>query len=111
MAYRANRELGLAAAKPYQLRLPKEVRKSVEECARSTGRSLNAELVRLIEAGLEIAATGAREPATAYSQQGSPATSAETLLLQVYRDLGPEEQLALLAFLRGVARLAARAKR
>lgn len=100
MAYRANRSLGLASAKAFQLRLPAVLRKKVEDQAVIAGRSLNAELVRLVESALE---TGV--PTSRKAQAGEGAVSygkidLERTLLDLFSKLAPEKRLALLTLLK-----------
>lgn len=94
--YRANRELGLGAAKPFQLRMPTEIWKRVEKEATKNGRSLNAEVLRMIETALSLSSSRAAEPA-AEGYLPEP----DRLLLQLYRAMPPESQLALITLLRG----------
>ncbi|MGD9953459.1 MAG: Arc family DNA-binding protein [Burkholderiales bacterium] len=100
MAYRANRELGLSTAKPYQLRLPKDLRKRVEESAQSTGRSLNAELVRLIEAGLWRLGSRSTEQPAAAEMPVRYETEIDRAILDCIHRLSPEKQLALFTLLK-----------
>jgi hypothetical protein len=99
LTYRANRELSLAATKPFQLRLPKDLRKLVEEAANESGRSLNAELVHLV--GRALSATNGKaggdisEPSPSRYSGRPP----EERLIDAFRLLSPEAQLGLLTLL------------
>ena len=97
MAYRANRELGLGAARPLQVRLPAELWKRVEQEAARNGRSLNAEIVRL----LTLVLGGQISDQAPKARQGAPAyeSDLEAAVAERLHKLPAEKLLALLTLL------------
>lgn len=92
---------GKLAAQDYvtfNLRMPEELKKSLEKEAEINDRSLNSELVARLKSGLDKRAANRRhraeEPGVEYAE---PLSDAERQVLAVFKKLPAEKQLALIS--------------
>lgn len=82
---------------PFGLRLPPEVKRSLEREAKSNHRSLNAEIVSRLQANLNGTAPPANTAAHNVAGYGANLTELDRAMLGVFKQLSPERQLALLS--------------
>lgn len=89
--------MGMREIAPFGVRMPPELKARIEAEARANGRSMNTEVVaRLWESLQEPRKLTAMHPEPpAYMANGL--SESEKLLLQLFRRMSPEKQLALLA--------------
>lgn len=85
--------------KPFGLRMPDELKASIEREARFNGRSLNMEIVERLRRSLEppIRTEGGLQVAETPGSYTPEINDIERKLLTVFRRLPPEKQLALLS--------------
>lgn len=87
---------------PFGLRMPPELKQELDREAKLNGRSLNAEIVDRLRRSLERKGQSAfvdygRSPLKKGEESRPALTDIETQLLQVFRRMPPEKQLALLS--------------
>ena len=82
---------------PFGLRMPVEVRELVKREAKLNGRSLNAEIVARLRASVDPPRSRSGSRPAAQARDIWVLTDAERAMLNVFRKLPPEKQLALLS--------------
>ncbi len=83
---------------PFGFRMPVEVRAEVERRAKNNGRSLNSELIALINLALGKIKKDHTLPLNSVNQGETPyLTEYEDMLLKVFRQMPVDKQLALLS--------------
>lgn len=88
---------------PFGVRMPAELKERIDREAKINGRSLNTEIVIRLKSSLDARATLPKNAYTAEQQQGSYAqelNDIERQLLNVFRRMPVDKQLALLSLLK-----------
>lgn len=96
---------------PFGLRMEKPLREALEKAAKSSGRSLNAEVIARLNESLAVIYDQRPRRARAMVSEPDRLPAEEELLLGAFRALDGQRQLAFIAFLRALQEGAPRPKR
>jgi len=83
--------------KPFGLRMPPELRELLKQHAELNRRSLNSEIVARLQTTLDPSERRSQSDATVQTHDVVVLSDAERALLNVFRSLLPDKQLALLS--------------
>ena len=92
--------MGMREIAPYGVRMPADLKKRIEREAKAAGRSMNTEVVARLTASFS---SSQQQQQFAYGAAGympNDITDAERQMLEAFRKLSAEHQLALLTLLR-----------
>lgn len=81
----------------FGLRMPPELRERVERESKINGRSLNAEIVNILQRSFEKGVQSEYRIAEPSHGEKHGLNDSERQLLALFRRMGPEKQLALLS--------------
>lgn len=95
MVYRANKNTGDEGPR-FGLRLPSELRETLEKLAEKNGRSLNAEIVAIL-GGAAGGGSSTVVPFKAEQPRGRYLNEHDEMLLRIFHKMPVEKQLALLS--------------
>jgi hypothetical protein len=82
---------------PFGVRMPPDLKEDLEKQAKSTGRSLNSEIVERLKGSLTAGGGGNIVEQNKAAYQISHTSESELQLLAIFRKLPIEKQLALIS--------------
>jgi hypothetical protein len=94
----SNSDTASGVASAVTIRMPKPVKAAIDKAAFASRRSINAQVIYLLQLGLSKEEAHPKRP-----EEKTPIWKMDNLddvVLQLFRDLPPEKQLALIQLLR-----------